>query len=199
MKKSEQINELAKALCKFHADLKPIAKDSTNPFFKSKYASLSTILKAIKEPLAKNKLSFVQLPVDNYGLTTIIVHESGQWIESTYFMNPTKDTPQEAGSVITYQRRYALGAALGLDIDEDDDANAVSQPPKKSSAAPKSKTKTSTSQKKVSLVQAIEKLESCLDLDMLKAVWSEIGKDNQTNEVVAKKKDDMKQKLSDNG
>jgi hypothetical protein len=114
-------------------------------------------------------------------------------------MNPTKDTPQEAGSVITYQRRYALGAALGLDIDEDDDANAVSQPPKKSSAAPKSKTKTSTSQKKVSLVQAIEKLESCLDLDMLKAVWSEIGKDNQTNEVVAKKKDDMKQKLSDNG
>lgn len=199
MKKSDQINELAKALCKFHADLNPIAKDSVNPFFKSKYASLSTILKAIKDPLVKNKLSFIQLPVDNHGLTTIIMHESGQWIESTYFMNPTKDTPQEAGSVITYQRRYALGAALGLDIDEDDDGNKASEPQKKTSAAPKPKTKAIPPKKKISLAESIELLEDCLDLDMLKATWTEIGKDNQTNIIVAKKKNEMKQKLSSNG
>lgn len=196
MKKSEQINELAKALCKFQSDVPSISKDSVNPFFKSKYASLHSILKAIKEPLIKNKLSCVQLPVDNYGMTTIVMHESGQWLEETYFMKPTKDTPQEAGSVITYQRRYALGAIFCLDIDEDDDANKASEAPKKAFKPVKPKTPTPTPQAKVSLVKAVEMLEGCLDLDMLKAVWSEIGKDNQQNEVIIGKKNKLKTELS---
>jgi hypothetical protein len=58
------------------------------------------------------------------------MHVSGEWISATYEMKPTKDDPQGAGSVITYQRRYALGAALGLNIDEDDDGNKACIPPK---------------------------------------------------------------------
>ena len=189
MKKSDQINELAKALCKFQSDVPSISKDSINPFFKSKYASLHSILKGIKQPLIKNKLSVVQLPVDNYGMTTIVMHESGQWIEETYFMKPTKDTPQEAGSVITYQRRYALGAIFCLDIDEDDDGN-------KASKAVKTQSAQITPKKKVNLVDALNKLDKAIDLDMLKAVWTEIGKDNQQNEVIINKAKEIKTKLS---
>ena len=123
MNKSESIKELATALCKFQAEVETIRKKETNPFFKSKYADLSSILNVIKDPLTKNGLSFVQFPSGEYGLTTILMHISGEWIEESYKMTPVKNDPQGAGSVITYQRRYALGAILGLNIDEDDDGN----------------------------------------------------------------------------
>ena len=48
-------------------------------------------------------------------------------MEATYEMQPVKHSPQDAGSVITYQRRYAIGAILNLNIDEDDDGNKASQ------------------------------------------------------------------------
>src|SRR5690606_19226633 len=63
-----------------------------------------------------------------YELTTMLMHVSGEWLAETYEMQPTKHDPQGAGSVITYQRRYALGAILGLNIDVDDDANKASEP-----------------------------------------------------------------------
>ena len=132
MERSESIKELAAALCAFQSSVETIRKSDTNPFFKSKYASLSSILDVIKAPLAENGLSFVQFPSGDYGLTTMLMHTSGEWISDTYRMRPTKDDPQGAGSVITYQRRYALGAILGLNIDEDDDGNKASTPaPKK--------------------------------------------------------------------
>lgn len=128
MNKSDSIKNLAKALIVFHAKVGKVGKDSTNPFFKSKYASLSNILEAINEPLIESGLSFSQLPSGENGLTTILMHsESGEFIESDYTMKPVKDDPQGKGSAITYQRRYALAAILGLNIDEDDDGNAASQ------------------------------------------------------------------------
>jgi len=132
MEKSNSIKELATALCKFQGEVEKIKKTETNPFFKSKYASLSDILDVIREPLSDNGLSFVQFPAGQYGLTTLIMHTSGEWISESYTMEPTKKDPQGAGSVITYQRRYALGAILGLNIDEDDDGNKASQPVRKS-------------------------------------------------------------------
>jgi hypothetical protein len=127
MEKSESIKNIAIALCKFQGDVETIRKTATNPFFKSKYADLADILNVIRQPLVKNELSFVQFPKGKYGLETMLMHSSGEWISEWYEMTPTKNDPQNAGSVITYQRRYALGAILGLNIDIDDDGNKGSE------------------------------------------------------------------------
>jgi hypothetical protein len=126
MEKSESIKNLAIALCEFQGAVEKIKKTETNPFFKSKYASLADILNVIRQPLADNGLSFVQFPKGKYSLETMLLHVSGEWLSESYEMEPTKHDPQGAGSVITYQRRYALGAILGLNIDIDDDANSAS-------------------------------------------------------------------------
>lgn len=123
MEKSNSIKEITKALIQFHIKVETVKKDATNPFFKSKYASLSNILDAIQIPLQESGLSFVQFPTGENGLVTILMHESGEFLQSEYTMHPVKNDPQGKGSVITYQRRYALSAVLGLNIDEDDDAN----------------------------------------------------------------------------
>ena len=111
----------------FHVKVDTIRKDSTNPFFKSKYASLTAILDAINEPLTESGLSICQFPEDDFSLTTMLMHESGEWISATYVMKPTKDDPHGRGSVISYQRRYCIQSVLNLNIDDimvDDDANS---------------------------------------------------------------------------
>jgi hypothetical protein len=123
---SESITNLAKALMVFHKEVGKVVKAETNPFFKSKYAALPQILEAINEPLQKSGLSFVQFPTGKNNLTTQLMHISGEWMRGDYFMQPAKEDPQGYGSCITYQRRYALGAILGLNIDEDDDGNTAS-------------------------------------------------------------------------
>lgn len=128
MRTSESIKEISKAMVDFHSKVSKIAKSESNPFFKSKYASLANILDVIAKPLNESKLVILQFPTEQYRLTTRLLHESGEWFEDTYEMQPTKHTPQDAGSVITYQRRYAIGAILNLNIDEDDDGNKASQP-----------------------------------------------------------------------
>lgn len=131
MEKSQSIKNISAALLKFHAQVGKIKKDANNPFFKSKYATLSNILDTISAPLEASGLAYAQLPDGNNGLTTILMHpESGEFLQSTYEMHPTKNDPQGIGSAITYARRYALGAILGLNIDDDDDGNAASQPQK---------------------------------------------------------------------
>lgn len=131
MNKSESIKELAKALLNFQAKGLKVGKEAENPFFKSKYASLANILDKISAPLSESGLSFTQMP-DGKSLTTILMHESGEWIEATYEMPIGKpNDPQAVGSAITYARRYALGAILGLNIDDDDDGNKASEKPAK--------------------------------------------------------------------
>lgn len=131
MQKSDSIKNIAKALTLFHMKVEKIKRDAVNPFFHNKYASLSNILNAIDTPLAESGLSFSQIPTGQNGLTTILMHsESGEYLMGEYEMTPTKNDPQGKGSVITYQRRYALGAILGLNVDEDDDGNSGSQPTK---------------------------------------------------------------------
>lgn len=130
MQKSESIKELSIALCKFQGAVETIKKENTNPFFKSKYADLSSILDVIRTPLSESGLSFVQFPKGEHELETMLMHVSGEWISESYFMTPSKNDPQGLGSAITYQRRYALGAILGLNIDEDDDGNKASEPAK---------------------------------------------------------------------
>lgn len=128
MEKSESIKELATAICHFQGAVEKIKKSEINPFFKSKYADLSSILDVIRQPLFENGLSFVQFPKGEHELETILMHTSGEWMSECYSMPPVKNDPQGLGSAITYQRRYALGAILGLNIDVDDDGNEASKP-----------------------------------------------------------------------
>jgi hypothetical protein len=125
MQQSNTIAELAKALVLFHVKVDTIKKDAKNPFFKSTYASLPNILEGINEPLIESGLSVAQFPSGENGLTSILLHDSGEWISAEYQMRPVKDDPQGRGSCITYQRRYALASILGLNIDEDDDGNTA--------------------------------------------------------------------------
>ena len=135
MERSEKINSLAKALFTFHSEMGKIAKTSSNPFFKSKYADLPTILDAINEPLQNSGLVIVSIP-DGEGLTSILMHsESGEYISANAIMKPVKNDPQSIGSAITYQRRYSIGSMLNLNIDNDDDGKAASKPAKQNETA----------------------------------------------------------------
>ena len=131
MTHSEQIKDIATALAKAQAEIEGAKKDSTNPHFKSSYADLASVWDACRKALTGNGLSVVQGPVSDegrVGVTTMLMHSSGQWLESTFFMRPTKDDPQGAGSALTYARRYALAAMVGV-APEDDDGNAASEKP----------------------------------------------------------------------
>jgi len=133
MDKSETIIELAKALAKAQAQIKPAVKDSENPHFRSKYADLSSVWDACRKPLTDNGLSVVQMPVDaptpdSVALTTLLLHTSGEYISSTVSAPLTKKDAQGIGSALTYLRRYALSAIIGVVADDDDDGNAASRP-----------------------------------------------------------------------
>lgn len=125
---SDAINELASALAKAQGKITGALKDSANPFFKSKYADLASVWDACRAALSENGLAVVQFPEsDESGLyvVTTLTHSSGQWMRSRLRLTPKDDTPQAAGSAITYGRRYALAAAVGV-AQVDDDANAAS-------------------------------------------------------------------------
>lgn len=126
--KSESLKEISKALSLFAIKVESIRKDANNPFFKSQYATLSNIIESSRDALSECGLSVSQFPIGEHSLITILMHESGEWMQSEYTMRPTKNDPQGIGSVITYMRRYALASVLNLSIQEDDDANEASKP-----------------------------------------------------------------------
>src|SRR5690606_26312362 len=130
MERSENIIELTKGLFKFHALVGKIAKDASNPFFKSNYASLSHILEEISEPLQQAGLVITQWP-NGTKLTTMLIHaESGEFFQSDYEMPVAKQNdPQALGSAISYARRYAVTSILSLNIDDDDANNASGKSP----------------------------------------------------------------------
>lgn len=129
MNRSESIANLAGALAKAQGQMESAKKDSTNPFFKSKYADLASVIDAIKKPFSTNGLSYSQDAETEEGgavvVETIIMHESGEWKSSRLRMLPVKSDPQGIGTCITYARRYGLQAAAGVPA-EDDDGNAAS-------------------------------------------------------------------------
>lgn len=128
MKKSESITEINKALVSFRKEVKQPKKDAKNPFFKSSYSTLDVVIEAIDNTATKHGLSFIQYPTNNekgeIGITTMLLHESGEIMEfDPVFMKPEKNTPQAAGSVISYLRRYTISSIFGITSDEDDDGN----------------------------------------------------------------------------
>jgi hypothetical protein len=128
MKSSDAINELANALCNAQSQMGGAVKDSANPFFKSSYADLTAVIKAIKQPFADNGLSYTQFPVSNengVGVSTRLMHISGQWLEMEYTLPTVKKDPQASGSAITYARRYALQSIAGIPTADDDAESAM--------------------------------------------------------------------------
>jgi hypothetical protein len=124
------MKNLSQALVKFQSQLKPVSKDSENPFFKSRYADLSNILQAVLPILTANGLAVIQpMKVTEAGFTVLItrlIHESGEFIESEMIL-PNHADPQKYGALISYYKRYQIQALLGINTETDDDANSISQ------------------------------------------------------------------------
>lgn len=132
MRRSTEIDQVATAITKFQKSMPKIQKDKTAKVptksggsYEYKYADLSTIFDAIRGNLADCALSVIQSPTSSSGeqaLTTVISHNSGQWVEDTMKLSIVQDSPQGQGSAITYARRYMLCAMLGIVADDDTDA-----------------------------------------------------------------------------
>lgn len=127
---SEIIIELAKALLNVQRTVQPVIKDAENPFTKSWYASLNSVMDACRDALIENGIWLCQYPVpveqpNALGLVTKLTHaESGQWQSSLAVVPLPKADPQGMGSAMTYCRRYALTAMLGM-VTEDDDGEGA--------------------------------------------------------------------------
>ncbi|MGD9560840.1 MAG: ERF family protein [Pyrinomonadaceae bacterium] len=130
MRTSENICDLAKALATVQASLSPVTRGSTNTYFHSKYADLSSVWESCREPLAKNGLCVIQGnrvgEANTLIVVTTLIHESGQWVQSELCLPLSKSDPQGVGSAMTYGRRYGLAAIVGIVADADDDGNAAS-------------------------------------------------------------------------
>lgn len=131
MNTSESITKLSAALLKAQRSIKFAEKNAKNDHFRNRYADLSAVIDAIKPALNEAGIAFLQLPAPSepgtLALTTRLLHESGEWLESTAVTPLQKNDPQGYGSAITYLRRYSLAAAVGL-YQDDDDGHAASQP-----------------------------------------------------------------------
>jgi len=128
LKMSESVGKLADALSKAQGQMRGAVKDSSNPFFKSKYADLASVIEAFREPFSANGLALVQIPGKiglEVSVETLLIHSSGEWISGKIAVKPAKDDAQGLGSVITYLRRYSAAAYAGLAQVDDDGEAAV--------------------------------------------------------------------------
>lgn len=120
----------ASALAAAQGEMSGATKDSKNPHFKSSYASLASVVDAIRAPLAKHEIGWTQ-QVSSEGTTvsvvTILLHaglESGEYRSGTMRATAKDASPQAIGSTVTYLRRYSLMATLGIPAEDDDGEQA---------------------------------------------------------------------------
>jgi hypothetical protein len=144
MPTSPTIAALAAALVKAQSAMGGAKKDSTNPHFKTAYADLASVWDACRAPLANAGLSIVQLvsserlhpsEATHAIIETILAHSSGEWVSSTLAVPLTKSDAQGLGSAITYGRRYALAAIVGVCPADDDGEAAVARPTQRTQPA----------------------------------------------------------------
>jgi len=122
------MKELLKALGNVKKEVGKLSKTETNPFFKSKYFDINSLIEQVEPLLEKNNLLLLQ-PIENNKVTSIIYHIDTEKFVSSSIDLPNLQDPQKLGSAITYYRRYTLQSLLGLQA-EDDDGNKASQPSK---------------------------------------------------------------------
>lgn len=124
MEHSDTIIKLSEALCKAQKNFKTAIKKCINPYYHSKYADYSEILRCVKPALNNEGISILQ-PIREDCVETILLHESGEWISSLTKIYCISNKPQDYGSAITYARRYGLSSILSIDSDDDDDGNTA--------------------------------------------------------------------------
>jgi len=141
MEMSESVGAISAALAKAQSSIGDAEKDSKNPHFRSEFASLQSVLSAVRPSLSAAGVSITQWPSvegQTVTVTTMLSHESGEWMRSSMSSPYKGPNPAQAiGSAVTYLRRYAVMAACGI-APTDDDGNAVgSQAPPPSKRPPK--------------------------------------------------------------
>ena len=128
MKTSENITEIASALAKAQELINPAAYDAANPHFRSRYATLASVMQSCRAALSKNQIAVVQgttVSDKNVTVTTMLIHSSGQFISDDITIPTAQQTAQAVGSALTYGRRYGLSALVGIVSEEDDDSNSA--------------------------------------------------------------------------
>lgn len=128
--RSEKISNIAKALSSFQSKVGSIKKNKDVEVTKKAggkyifhYADLGAIFDGIKKLLGEFGLSYSQIIQENgKKLITILMHESGEWVQSEIELMMYGDIKSYGGD-ITYKRRYALSAILGLATESDDDGS----------------------------------------------------------------------------
>lgn len=178
---SETIGKLAAALVKAQREMPGAQLDSKNPFFSSTYASLTSVWLACRKALTDNDLCIIQTTAEaddpQVIVVTTLAHSSGEWISGHLAMTAKKASdPQAIGSAITYARRYALAAMVGISP-ADDDGNAASEPTAKRKPKKAAKPKPSTRVDEVFEDNATGTIpEDLLPMvEELKAIWERVN------------------------
>lgn len=172
MEQSTTISKLAQALCRFQEKCHTIEFDSrvkvctgSGREYSFQYASYAKIISTIRPLLAEHGLSFSQLTEEDGSVTTMLIHESGEYLKSILLIPVPDKNPQKMGSAISYARRYALSAILGLATDEDEDGNTATgntievKEPARSSITKKNETDNRPWLTQRQVQQAIERME----------------------------------------
>lgn len=141
---SAEINEISAALSAFQGEVEQPSLNKENPYFKSRYVDLSGVLKAAQKTMSKHGLSVAQI-IDGDDIITLLSHKSGQWFKSVCPIGSYKNQ-QDRGSAITYTKRYAICALLGIAADTDDDGNSATDADKKNGGMQTGKTAKAVSQ-----------------------------------------------------
>jgi hypothetical protein len=176
MFKSENINELSKAVCDFQKEYEQVKYDATvkvttksGSSYSFEYATLSNIIETLRPIYTKHGLSIVQTMDENI-IETSLLHISGQFITSRFKLNiEGQKTQQEIGAIISYNRRYAINMILGIVADEDDDANVADNNQFTKSSIGKSKEPKAT-EKQVVPPELIKMLETADSEENLNAI-----------------------------
>lgn len=156
-KQTENLSEIILAMVNFNSEFQTtkLVKDGKNEHLKNKYLTLDNILNTIRPLLTKNGLVVVQALAGDY-LVTTLYHVSGQYIQSEMPFHPMSGNKgtnalQELGGGITYAKRYAISAMLGISVDEDNDGQGS-----------KIDSKQLKTKKKVTTIEELQKLLSWL-------------------------------------
>jgi hypothetical protein len=139
MKMSNTITSISKALLQAQKNIGKATKSESNPFFKSTYADLPTVMEVVKAPLNEAGITVLQgVGISDSGedyVETVLLHESGEFISETMRITLTKvSDPQAQGSAISYAKRYSLQSLLFVPSVDDDGEKAMGRNPKKSSS-----------------------------------------------------------------
>lgn len=137
------LGKLLPALLAAKREMGPLIRNSINPFHKNRYADLEAVVAVSEAPLGLHGLVVVQttdVQERGVGLVTRLYHESGEYLESWYPLKPKSDDPQGLAAALTYARRYALMALLGLAPEDDDGETASARPAKGAPPSPKAPT-----------------------------------------------------------